>query len=123
MSASKALFTYPEFVDFGGSREAVTLEAFERAEFLTRSLLERHTRGRIWGLAEDLRVKRLMFELILLETGRGERGVTSFSQDGVSVNFASGGEYCEVQTELILNALSTVTLSDGTPLLWRGVKR
>lgn len=115
--------TYPEFVDFGGSRETVSLESFERAEFCARTLLDRHTCGRIRALGITPVVKRLMYELVLLETGRGERGVTSFSQDGVSVGFAGDGEYAAAQTELILNALSRERLSDGTPLLWRGISR
>lgn len=104
--------------------------AFFRNEFRTRKLVDKLTQGRVKRMATvPESVKRLMVELVTLESTQGaeavnEQRVTSFSNDGYSETYAeplTGEQVKEFECNLISEYLSEETDDEGTPLLYLGV--
>lgn len=123
------------YIDFSyytsnGGKAVSTNAAFSRVEFRARKIVDRLTQNRIQGMREvPESVKRLMVELVTLESTQGaacqdNQPVTSFSNDGYSETYAdplTGERVKEIEHELILEYLSGETDDNGTPLLWLGV--
>lgn len=104
--------------------------AFSRNEFRARKIVDRQTQGRIKAMEEvPEAVKRLMVELVTLESTQGaavteNQAVTSFSNDGYSETYAdplTGERVKEIERDLILEYLSEETDDNGMPLLYLGV--
>lgn len=103
---------------------------FSRNEFRARKLVDRLTQGRVQNMeAVPEAVKRLMVELVTLESTRGaevtvRKCVTSFSNDGYSESYAdplTGEQVKEIECNLVSEYLSGETDNEGTPLLYLGV--
>lgn len=116
------------YMDNGGER--VTDAAFARHEFRARMLLDRYTSGRIRKMEEvPESVKRLMVELVSLETTQGanvkeNQAVSAFSNDGYSETIAdplTPEKVKEIEVELINEYLSNERDASGVPLLFLGV--
>lgn len=104
--------------------------AFSRNEFRARKIVDRLTQGRVKNMATvPEAVKRLMVELVTLESTQGAeitegKCVTSFSNDGYSETYAdplTGEQVKEIECNLVFEYLSEETDDDGTPLLYLGV--
>lgn len=113
-----------------GGKVGMTDAAFARNEFRARKLVDRLTQDRIKDMkAVPEAVKRLMVELVSLETDQGaeiaeRQPVTSFSNDGYSETYAdplTQERVKEIEYELVSEYLSGETDDSGTPLLWLGV--
>ena len=123
------------YIDFAyykvnGGKVGMTDAAFARNEFRARKLVDRLTQDRIKDMkAVPEAVKRLMVELVSLETDQGaeiaeRQPVTSFSNDGYSETYAdplTQERVKEIEYELVSEYLSGETDDFGTPLLWLGV--
>ena len=103
---------------------------FSRNEFRARKIVDRLTQNRVKNMqAVPEAVKRLMVELVTLESTQGaemteRKSVTSFSNDGYSETYAdplTGEQVKELECELVSEYLSGETDDEGTPLLWLGV--
>lgn len=112
-----------------GGRE-MTEAAFSRNEFRAGKLVDKLTQGRLKNMAEvPETVKRLMVELVALESTQGaeiaeNQAVTSFSNDGYSETYAdplTAERVKEIECELISEYLSDEVDDNGTPLLYLGV--
>lgn len=122
------------YIDFSyyldnGDKE-ITDAAFFSAEFRARKIVDRLTQNRIQRMREPPEaVKRLMVELVTLESTQGaavqdNQAVTSFSNDGYSETYAEPltvERVKEIEGELIMEYLSGEIDDNGTPLLWLGV--
>lgn len=113
-----------------GGKTDVTDAAFSRNEFRARKLVDKLTQGRVKNMAEvPEAVKRLMVELVTLESTQGaelteRKSVTSFSNDGYSETYAdplTGEQVKEIECDLVFEYLSGETDDKGTPLLYLGV--
>ena len=113
-----------------GGKVGMESAAFSRNEFRARKLVDRLTQSRVNNMAAvPEAVKRLMVELVTLESTQGaevtvERCVTSFSNDGYSETYAdplTGEQVKEIACDLVSQYLSGETDDDGTPLLYLGV--
>lgn len=123
------------YIDLGyykvnGGKTDMSDVAFARNEFRARKLVDRLTQDRIKDMkAVPEAVKRLMVELVSLETAQGaeiaeRQPVTSFSNDGYSETYAdplTQERVKEIEYELVSEYLSGETDDSGTPLLWLGV--
>lgn len=119
-----------EYYKQNGGDASMTDAAFVRNEFRARKIVDRLTQSRIQKM-QDIpeAVKRLMVELITLESAQGaavleNQAVTSFSNDGYSETYAdplTGERVKEIESELVTEYLSGETDDNGTPLLWLGV--
>lgn len=105
--------------------------AFARNEFRARKLVDRLTQSRVQRMVQvPEAVKRLMVELVTLESTQGaevteRKCVTSFSNDGYSETYAdpiTGEQVKELECELVSEYLSGETDDVGTPLLYLGVE-
>lgn len=118
------------YYEANGGKADITDAAFARNEFRARKLVDGLTQNRI----KDMKVvpeavKRLMVDLVSLETTQGaeiaeNQAVTSFSNDGYSETYAdplTRERVKEIECELISEYLSGETDDSGTPLLWLGV--
>lgn len=114
-----------------GGKQDMTDAAFSRNEFRARKLVDRLTQGRVKNMAQvPEAVKRLMVELVTLESTQGAetvngQRVTSFSNDGYSETYATpltGEQVKEIECDLISEYLSEETDDEGTPLLYLGVR-
>ena len=113
-----------------GSKADMTDAAFSRNEFRARKLVDQRTQGRVKNMAQvPEAVKRLMVELVTLESTQGaelteNQAVSSFSNDGYSETYAdplTADRVKEIEIDLIEEYLSDETDDDGTPLLYLGV--
>lgn len=121
--------THDEYLEFGGNIEDETL--YNRHEYRARMMIDLATLGRVnQVIAERESVKRCMYELI--EKYEQERqqeasgiGVTSVSNDGVSVSYGDSGSVLgavnKICTEVIRMYLGNECTEDGMPLLYKGV--
>ena len=114
-----------------GGKQDMTDAAFARDEFRARKMVDKLTQGRIKNMAKTPEaVKRLMVELVSLESTQGSKitenqAVTSFSNDGYSETYAdplTRERVKEIECELISEYLSEETDDEGTPLLYLGVE-
>ena len=124
------------YIDFtyykaNGGRADMDNAAFARNEFRARKLIDKLTQGRVKVMKETPEaVKRLMVELVSLESIRGaeiveNNPVSSFSNDGYSETYADPLTYekvSEIECTLISEYLSDVLDDFGIPLLWLGVE-
>lgn len=119
-----------DYYKVNGGKTDMSDVAFARNEFRARKLVDRLTQNRIKDMkAVPEAVKRLMVELVSLETNQGaeiaeNQAVTSFSNDGYSETYAdplTRERVKEIECELISEYLSGETDDSGTPLLWLGV--
>ena len=117
------------YLNNGGNAD-MTDAAFPRNEYRARKLVDRLTQGRVMTMKTvPEAVKRLMVELITLESTQGaeiteNQAVTSFSNDGYSETYAdplTRERVKEIEYELISEYLSEETDGQGTPLLYLGV--
>ena len=108
----------------------MTDAAFSRNEFRARKTVDRLTQCRVQNMARvPEAVKRLMVELVGLESGQGaeaasHQAVSSFSNDGYSETYAdplTGERVKEIECNLILEYLSEEVDDHGVPLLFLGV--
>lgn len=108
----------------------MTDAAFSRNEFRARKTVDRLTQGRVQNMAQvPEAVKRLMVELVGLESGQGaevvsHQAVSSFSNDGYSETYAdplTGERVKEIECNLISEYLSEEVDDHGVPLLFLGV--
>lgn len=113
-----------------GGKADVTDAAFPLFEFRSRKIVDRLTQNRVKNMqAVPEAVKRLMVELVTLESTQGAevtvgKCVTSFSNDGYSETYAdplTGEQVKELECELVSEYLSGETDDEGTPLLYMGV--
>lgn len=113
-----------------GGKTDVTDAAFPQFEFRARKIVDRLTQNRVKNMqAVPEAVKRLMVELVTLESTQGAeitvgKCVTSFSNDGYSETYAdplTGEQVKELECELVSEYLSGETDDEGTPLLYLGV--
>lgn len=113
----------------GGMMEMADV-AFIRNEFRARKIVDRYTQGRVKDMAKvPEAVKRLMVELVTLESNQGgeiaeNQAVQSFSNDGYSETYAdplTAERVKEIEHELIVEYLSDEVDDKGTPLLFLGV--
>ena len=113
-----------------GGKEGMDDAAFSRNEVRARKIVDRLTQGRVKNMAAvPEAVKRLMVELVTLESTQGaeiteRKSVTSFSNDGYSETYAdplTGEQVKEMECKLVSEYLSGETDDEGTPLLWLGV--
>lgn len=113
-----------------GGKADMTDAAFPQFEFRARKIVDRLTQNRVKNMqAVPEAVKRLMVELVTLESTQGaemteRKSVTSFSNDGYSETYAdplTGEQVKELECELVSEYLSGETDDEGTPLLWLGV--
>lgn len=113
-----------------GGNDSMDDAAFSRNEFRARKIVDRLTQNRVKNMqAVPEAVKRLMVELVTLESTQGaeiteRKSVTSFSNDGYSETYAdplTGEQVKELECELVSEYLSGETDDAGTPLLWLGV--
>lgn len=120
---------FPYYKSNGGKAD-MTDAAFIRNEFRARKLVDRLTQNRVKDMAEPPEaVKRLMVELVSLESAQGaeiteNQPVTSFSNDGYSETYADPltvERVKQIECDLISEYLSGETDQNGTPLLWLGV--
>ena len=104
--------------------------AFPRFEFRARKIVDKLTQNRVKNMqAVPEAVKRLMVELVTLESTQGaeiteSKSVTSFSNDGYSETYAdplTGEQVKELECELVSEYLSGETDDEGPPLLYLGV--
>lgn len=118
------------YYEQNGGKEYMTDAAFSRNEFCARKLVDKLTQGRVKNMAEVPEVvKRLMVELVTLESAQGAEAterqiVTSFSNDGYSETYAdplAGEQVKEIECNLVSEYLSGETDDKGTPLLYLGV--
>lgn len=115
-----------------GGKADMTDAAFARSEFRARKLVDKLTQGRVkeMEMGPPEAVKRLMVELVSLESAQGaeiaeNQPVISFSNDGYSETYAdplTAERLKEIECELISEYLSEETDSHGTPLLYLGVE-
>lgn len=119
-----------EYYKQNGGDAGMTDAAFVRNEFRARKIADRLTQSRIQKMKDiPEAVKRLMVELVTLESAQGaavleNQAVTSFSNDGYSETYAdplTGERVKEIESELVTEYLSGETDDNGTPLLWLGV--
>lgn len=109
---------YDEYVRMGGTLNEA---AFSRLEFKARKLIDQHTFGRLMGLTEQSEVvKKLVFELMVVEEKEQNGVLQSVSNDGYSETYAVANNE-QKSTCLIAAYLSQEKTADGTPLLYRGV--
>ena len=113
-----------------GGKESMTDAAFSRSEYRARKLVDKLTQGRVKAMTKvPEAVKRLMVELVTLESTQGSdmtehQPVTSFSNDGYSETYAdplTGERVKEIECDLILEYLSEEVDDNGVPLLYLGV--
>ena len=113
-----------------GGKADMTDAAFSRNEFRARKLVDQRTQGRVKNMAQvPEAVKRLMVELVTLESTQGaelteNQAVSSFSNDGYSETYAdplTADRVKEIEIDLVEEYLSDETDDDGTPLLYLGV--
>lgn len=113
-----------------GGKDSMDDAAFSRNEFRARKIVDRLTQNRVKNMqAVPEAVKRLMVELVTLESTQGaeiteRKCVTSFSNDGYSETYAdplTGEQVKEIECNLVSEYLSGETDDAGTPLLWLGV--
>ena len=77
-----------------GGKDCMPDAAFSRNEFRARKIVDRYTQGRVKNMAQvPEAVKRLMVELVTLESTQGaeiseNQAVQSFSNDGYSETYA-----------------------------------
>lgn len=116
------------YQDNGG--EKMSDAAFERCEFRARKLVDRYTLGRVKHMAQvPEAVKRLMVELVSLETLQGasikdNQAVASFTNDGYTETVAdplTPDKVKEIESELIYEYLCDERNDEGVPLLFLGV--
>ena len=114
----------------GGERD-MTGAAFGRYAFRAQKIVDRCTQGRVKSMAKvPEAVKRLMVELITLESVQGKeladvQAVRSFTNDGYSETLTDPitGERAEqIKCDLMLEYLSGEVDDAGTPLLYLGVE-
>lgn len=114
----------------GGGKVNMDDAAFSRNEFRARKIVDRYTQGRVKNMAQvPEAVKRLMVELVTLESTQGaeiteNQAVQSFSNDGYSETYAdplTAERVKEIEYELIAEYLSDEVDDKGTPLLYLGV--
>lgn len=119
-----------EYYKQNGGDASVTDAAFVRSEFRVRKIVDRLTQSRIQKMQViPEAVKRLMVELVTLESAQGaavleNHAVISFSNDGYSETYAdplTGERVKEIESELVTEYLSGETDDNGIPLLWLGV--
>ena len=113
-----------------GGKAGMTDAAFSRNEFRARKLVDQRTQGRVKSMTQvPEAVKRLMVELVTLESTQGaelieNQAVTSFSNDGYSETYAdplTADRVKEIEIDLVEEYLSGEVDDDGTPLLYLGV--
>ena len=118
------------YYEQNGSKADMTDAAFSLNEFRARKLVDQRTQGRVKNMAQvPEAVKRLMVELVTLESTQGaelteNQAVSSFSNDGYSETYAdplTADRVKEIEIDLIEEYLSDETDDDGTPLLYLGV--
>lgn len=118
------------YYEANGGKADITDAAFAQTEFRARKLVDMLTQGRVKKMETvPEAVKRLMVELVSLETTQGaeiteNQAVTSFSNDGYSETYAdplTRERVKEIECELVSEYLSGETDDSGTPLLWLGV--
>ena len=104
--------------------------AFTRNEFRARKIVDRLTQGRVKAMETvPEAVKRLMVELVTLESTQGaatleNQPVTSFSNDGYSETYAqpmTAETVKGIEMDLVVDYLADETDDHGTPLLYLGV--
>lgn len=114
----------------GGKRD-MTEAAFAQCEFRSRKLIDKLTQGRVKSMSQiPETVKRLMVELISLESTQGAKiaetqAVSSFSNDGYSETYAdplTPERVKEIECNLISEYLAEENDDHGTPLLYLGVE-
>ena len=114
----------------GGGKVNMDDAVFNRNEFRARKIVDRYTQGRVKNMADvPEAVKRLMVELVTLESTQGaeiaeNQAVQSFSNDGYSETYAdplTAERVKEIEYELIMEYLSDEVDDNGTPLLFLGV--
>lgn len=113
-----------------GGKPDMTDAVFARNEFRARKIVDKLTQDRVKVIAPvPEAVKRLMVELVSLESSQGAEAaenpaVSSFSNDGYSETYAdplTGERVKEIECGLISEYLSGETDSNGVPLLYLGV--
>ena len=113
-----------------GGKAGMPDAAFSRNEFRARKLVDQRTQGRVKSMTQvPEAVKRLMVELVTLESTQGaelieNQAVTSFSNDGYSETYAdplTADRVKEIEIDLVEEYLSGEVDDDGTPLLYLGV--
>ena len=110
--------TYDEYAEMGGTLNEA---AFSRLELKARKLIDQRTFGRLKGLAEQSEVvKKLVFELMVVEEKEQNGVLQSVSNDGYSETYAVANNE-QKSVCLIAAYLSQEKTADGTPLLYCGV--
>lgn len=110
--------TYDEYTEMGGT---LNTAAFTRLEFKARKLIDQRTFGRLKGLAQQPEaVKKLVFELMVVEEKEQNGVLQSVSNDGYSETYAVVNNE-QKSACLIAAYLSQEKTADGTPLLYCGV--
>lgn len=114
----------------GGGKANMDDVAFSRSEFRARKIVDRYTQGRVKNMAQvPEAVKRLMVELVTLESTQGaeiseNQAVQSFSNDGYSETYADPltvERVKQIEYDLVMEYLSDEVDGEGTPLLFLGV--
>ena len=110
--------TFNEYTELGGT---LNKAAFSRLELKARKLIDQRTFGRLKGLAEQSEVvKKLVFELMIVEEKEQNGVLQSVSNDGYSETYAVANNE-QKSACLIAAYLSQEKTADGTPLLYCGV--
>ena len=110
--------TYDEYTEMGGT---LSTAAFSRLEFKARKLIDQRTFGRLKGLVQQPEaVKKLVFELMVVEEKEQNGVLQSVSNDGYSETYAVVNNE-QKSTCLIAAYLAQEKTADGTPLLYCGV--
>lgn len=118
------------YYESNGGKGVMTDDAFRRYVFRAQKIVDRYTQGRVKKMAVvPEAVKRLMVELVTLESTQGaeiaeNQAVQSFSNDGYSETYAdplTAERVKQIECELIMEYLSDEVDDDGTPLLFLGV--
>lgn len=113
-----------------GGKGDMSDAAFSRYAFRAEKILDKYTQGRLKKMAVvPEAVKRLMVELVTLESTQGaeiaeNRAVQSFSNDGYSETYAdplTTEKVKEIEVDLINEYLCDERTADGVPLLYLGV--
>ena len=122
------LLEYKVYEQYGGTVEEG--ETYDRLEYRARAVVVHATFGRVLHMSETPEcVQRLMFELIELYNAQSSIagsmvGVTSASNDGVSVSYGTDLTNNAIQAQtyaLIKDYLHGQVDDNGVPLLYKGV--
>lgn len=121
---------YTEYVAYGGTITEQGL--YNRLEFRAESLLDRITLGRIKNMTTiSEAIKRCMFELIgVVERSSDSEmqmamGVSSVSNDGVSVTYGNGAASGSISDSVAMHICRDYLIGEvdanGVPLIYHGL--